>query len=292
MNHEEWQTLVSAYYDDQVTAAERAQVEAHLAECAECRALLADCRRLGQAIHDLPRGEPSRMLWPRVQAKLPRRQQPIWRRLLPVTSAVAMLVVGITIVAVLRMSQLGAVQPLMQKEVAEPRRAVLPTSLDVPAAPRPAGTQSDTLRLESVGGSDEGTPQPCPGAPLAMEVVSLSVTHDAALVGPQVRGVLYDAAGRPAAGATLVISGTAGWQGLATTSNDGTFVLDLPAAGPYRVIWGWGAADLPEQQREKDTTWNSYLLPDSATCPLPPSLEMAPVTLAANEVLVITLRLR
>ena len=57
MNHEEWLVLVSAYHDGEVTAGERAQVESHLAACAECTELLADCRRFGRTLHDLPRGD-------------------------------------------------------------------------------------------------------------------------------------------------------------------------------------------------------------------------------------------
>ncbi len=293
MSHEEWQVLVSAYHDGEVTDAERARVEAHLAECAECQALLADCRRLGQAVHNLPWGEPSRELWPRVRAKLPMRRQSLWRRLLPVTSAVAMLVVGITVVAVLRLGQMGtAVRPLMQKKAGEMQPAAVPTraALASPVLLPPEAAQSETLRVEAPGGAYEGPP--CPGMPLEMEVVALAVARNARLAGPQVRGVLYDAAGQPVAGATLVISGTAGWQGMATTAADGTFALDLPVAGAYRLVLGLIANEDQGLREEGDAAWRSYALPDGARCPVPPGLEMAPVTLAADEVAILTLRLK
>lgn len=42
---------VSAYFDGEVTAEERARVEAHLETCASCRAMLADFRDLRAAFH-------------------------------------------------------------------------------------------------------------------------------------------------------------------------------------------------------------------------------------------------
>ena len=45
---------IHAYHDGEASAAERSVVEAHLRECAECRALLADLRGLSVMLRECP----------------------------------------------------------------------------------------------------------------------------------------------------------------------------------------------------------------------------------------------
>ena len=50
--------VLSAYLDDEVSPAERVEVEAHLATCAECRADLDAEREIRQVLRDLPAVDP------------------------------------------------------------------------------------------------------------------------------------------------------------------------------------------------------------------------------------------
>src|SRR4051812_23191802 len=45
---------VHAYHDGEWTAEMRVSIESHMADCAECTALLADLRRLSQLVHRAP----------------------------------------------------------------------------------------------------------------------------------------------------------------------------------------------------------------------------------------------
>ena len=56
MNREQ----LSAYQDGELSPQEVAPVEAHLSDCAECRALLVEMKAVGEALGALPTIEPSR----------------------------------------------------------------------------------------------------------------------------------------------------------------------------------------------------------------------------------------
>src|SRR5215471_8992576 len=61
--HDQWTDRLSEYLDGELDDAERVALEAHLATCAECTAVLADLRRVvarAQALDDRP---PARDLW-------------------------------------------------------------------------------------------------------------------------------------------------------------------------------------------------------------------------------------
>ncbi len=296
MNHEEWQILVSAYKDGEVSAEERAQVEAHLATCRECAAALAAYRRLGQAVAALPRGAPSRALWLRVRERLSsRRRWSLWQRLVPVASAAALLLVGITLVIALgRVPQ--AVAPLGRGPVGQAELVALPSAAPqapLPEAPPPALDRTYEATPTVVALALEGAVGPCPGQPLALEIVSLSVRSDAALAAPRLVGVLFDAQDRPLADVALVISGTAGWQGSAVSAADGTFVVDLPEAGRYRVVLALAtAAAKAGAAGEADVSWNHVVLRDGMVCQAPLSTALAPVSLGPHDEVRLTLRAR
>jgi anti-sigma factor RsiW len=48
------QEHIHAYYDDELAPSERAAVEAHLVECADCRELLAELRSVSQLVASAP----------------------------------------------------------------------------------------------------------------------------------------------------------------------------------------------------------------------------------------------
>lgn len=276
MKHEDWRLLVSAYCDGEVTPEERVQVEAHLAACAECAKALEAYRRMGRAIRALPGGMPSRTLWFRVQEGLARPARPLWRRLLPAASAVAVLLVAVVVGLLLRPAPFGPAAP--QALEAE---ATLPAFLAPPIAPA-------SLEAASVTPS----PPPCPGSPSAPEIVAISARNETDLTSPYLRGLLYDEAGRPMPGATLVVSGTAGWQGSAVTASDGTFSLSLPAAGTYRLM----LVLVPEvragiAQKEAEPRYR-LILPDGSACQTWQVEPLPAFTIAPQQEISLTLRVR
>src|SRR5262245_40791924 len=67
--HEEIAEQLSDYLDDELTSAERQAVEAHLQECEDCAATLADLRRTAGAAAALRETPPSADLWPGIAAR-------------------------------------------------------------------------------------------------------------------------------------------------------------------------------------------------------------------------------
>lgn len=64
--------------DERLAAADRREVEEHLAACPECRREAAALRRLLTAAGELPRGiEPPRDLWPGIAERLDERAAPV-----------------------------------------------------------------------------------------------------------------------------------------------------------------------------------------------------------------------
>jgi tetratricopeptide (TPR) repeat protein len=55
---------------EQLSADERAAIEAHVASCAECRTTLAELRAVARLARNLPATPPSSDLWPGIHAKL------------------------------------------------------------------------------------------------------------------------------------------------------------------------------------------------------------------------------
>jgi hypothetical protein len=65
-----WMDRLSEYMDDELRGEERAQLEAHLAECGDCRALLEDLRRVVRQASALQDRMPATDLWPRIRTRL------------------------------------------------------------------------------------------------------------------------------------------------------------------------------------------------------------------------------
>jgi anti-sigma factor RsiW len=78
-----WMELLSEYLDGELPAAERAALEAHLETCADCRAVLADLRRVVARSRFLDVKAPRRDLWPGIASRIgatPTRATRPWRR--------------------------------------------------------------------------------------------------------------------------------------------------------------------------------------------------------------------
>jgi anti-sigma-K factor RskA len=74
---------LNEYVDGTLSARDRASVEAHLAECAGCRAAVAELRSLAAAAATLPRSvEPGRDLWVAIETRMrqraPRNGERVW----------------------------------------------------------------------------------------------------------------------------------------------------------------------------------------------------------------------
>ena len=94
---------LSDYLDDELPPAERQAVEAHLHECDECAATLADLRRIAGAAAALRETPPATDLWPGIAARIaaePRGAAPPVRRrfafTLPQLAAASLLLVALS----------------------------------------------------------------------------------------------------------------------------------------------------------------------------------------------------
>src|SRR5256885_7725220 len=70
MTRDQWTDRLSEYLDGDLGVAERAALEAHVASCPACEAILAELRRVvarAQPIHDRP---PSTDLWPAIAQQI------------------------------------------------------------------------------------------------------------------------------------------------------------------------------------------------------------------------------
>jgi anti-sigma factor RsiW len=70
------ETRLHDYADETLAAAERAAIERHLADCAECRQLVADIRDLHRQIRALPPLEPPARAWRAIERALDRGPRP------------------------------------------------------------------------------------------------------------------------------------------------------------------------------------------------------------------------
>ena len=106
--HTEWTDKLSDYLDDELEAAERAAVDAHLRECADCSAVLNDLQRVvarAQAAATAAR-PPQTDLWAGVAGRIDRIRQP--RR---VSLTVAQLAAAAVLVAACRRAWRGSFAP-------------------------------------------------------------------------------------------------------------------------------------------------------------------------------------
>ena len=112
-----WTDKLSDYLDDDLSAADRRAVEAHLATCAACAAVVADLKRVAARARQLPDAPPRHDLWAGIEARItaaPRVRRPapmIRRRVLlsvPQLAAAAALLVAVGAGAVWQLAPRGA----------------------------------------------------------------------------------------------------------------------------------------------------------------------------------------
>ena len=69
---DQWNDRLSDYIDDELTPAERAALEAHLASCAECTVTLDELRQVVERARTLPARPPAVDLWTGIEPRLER----------------------------------------------------------------------------------------------------------------------------------------------------------------------------------------------------------------------------
>ena len=67
--HDQWTDQLSDYLDDELSPAERAAVDAHLAGCPECARTLGSLRRIAAEASSLSPRPPENDLWPAIAAR-------------------------------------------------------------------------------------------------------------------------------------------------------------------------------------------------------------------------------
>jgi hypothetical protein len=70
MMSDNWTDRLSEYLDDELDAAQRAELEAHLTGCDACRATLADLRRVVDRARAMDERPPARDLWPGIAGRI------------------------------------------------------------------------------------------------------------------------------------------------------------------------------------------------------------------------------
>lgn len=81
MMNEHWTERLSDYVDGELTQAELVACEAHLAGCADCRAITDDLRAVARTAAELPADDPVPDLWPAIHAAIaPEKVIPLGRR--------------------------------------------------------------------------------------------------------------------------------------------------------------------------------------------------------------------
>ncbi len=140
-----WTDRLSDYLDGELSAADRAHLETHLAGCADCAATLAGLREVVARARDLGDPPPPVDLWPAIEARLepraPRAAAPAARRWwgrrfdlgLPQLAAAAMLLVALSAGAVW-LALRGAAGPASPGGRATPAGPAAPVGDAVPAA--------------------------------------------------------------------------------------------------------------------------------------------------------------
>jgi len=150
--------LFDAYWDDEVTQAEREWLESHFAGCEGCRQAYERYTRTLEAVGSLPRVDVARDLPERALLAARRAQaapdrvaaEPATPRWVPMTAAAALvLVVAVLLLPTITpwvlgtRTELQAVRPAAEPPVAQPR--LLATSAPAPSGVSPRATLADSL---------------------------------------------------------------------------------------------------------------------------------------------------
>lgn len=126
-DHMRAEELISAYLDNQVTAAEKQFFERHLASCADCRAQLEVTRSMVTALRAMPTVKaPRSFVLPRALAKQPKRSIFAWYPALRLATVVAAIVFMIVFAGDLLTTRTTSQSVSMSLPAAAPLNQALP----------------------------------------------------------------------------------------------------------------------------------------------------------------------
>jgi len=149
--HDQWTDQLSDYLDDELSAAERAAVDAHLAGCAECTRTLASLRRIVAEASSLPARPPENDLWPAIAARTV--QQRLISFTIPQLAAASLLLAALSGGAVvLLLGGTAGRGPAAANATAAP--APIPDDPQPPAGSLSAAMGSDTGLTTAVNVAD------------------------------------------------------------------------------------------------------------------------------------------
>jgi predicted anti-sigma-YlaC factor YlaD len=155
MTHQ-WTELLSDYLDQELPENERVALEAHLQECAECSALLAELRRVVARAQNLENGAPPQDLWPIIARRIGatpsrsavvdlasrQRQKRRWAFSLPQLAAAGIALMTLSGGTVWMLSRPERSGTLAARETLHPRRPAPREPQVVPAGLKPSASQS------------------------------------------------------------------------------------------------------------------------------------------------------
>lgn len=127
--HEEWTNQLSAYLDDELPAAERTALEAHLATCVPCRGVLDELRAVVAWAPTYAGQQPERDLWSPISTEIERKRVVAFPARLAQRFSLAQLAAAAAVVAVLSgggvwmAMRSGAEAPVMAVEPSAPGTA-------------------------------------------------------------------------------------------------------------------------------------------------------------------------
>lgn len=258
MNCEDYTPLLSAALDDELTGEERAALDAHLAQCPRCRALLEELRAQDRALEEL-NAEPPAELKSRVMAAVaaePRRSPAArgsrslpWKRWGALAAALVLVVGAAALPRLTGADGLTAGQPnTAQFSVGDPA---------VRSSGQPAGREG-----EMGGGSAPDAVIPQEAAPETAGGLSAEPAAESAAL--TVTGALELVVDRVSADSGYDRTLTMGAESCAITLTDGDTVVDESVVeylgrsdnGDYYLFrWTW------EGQSARDADWYRYAVP-------------------------------
>ena len=137
--HDPWTDQLSDYLDDELSPAERAAVDAHLAGCGECTRTLASLRRIVAEASSLTPRPPENDLWPGIAARTVQQRRISFT--IPQLAAASLLLAALSGGAVVLL--LGGTAGRSQAANATATRAAVPEDPQPPAGSLSAAMGSD-----------------------------------------------------------------------------------------------------------------------------------------------------
>ena len=171
MGCNEFQPMLSDFVDGGLPRDARAKLEAHLETCADCRALLADLKRVKAAARALPKMTAPESVWQNVRAGLdadasqPRRApvlkfSPRRRMMLTGLAAAAVLVLAVSVGVYFRTRPATPAQPAPTQTAAHENAAPTVQSIEAEIELADQHYQKAIVGLEAVAREGQGTLDP------------------------------------------------------------------------------------------------------------------------------------